>query len=365
MAVRVALQCSEADSRLILGDENPAARLLNRPGEAIYNAANGAVEGNILFQVLLLKDDSRETLLQKIRQKANDSKLKNLSAPIVFEGNAPADFESNQEVVNLINSKVWPQSVKTVKAWLGEPIAIKPHTSALFRKQSRSNLLIIGQNEEAATAMLLNSMIGLATQQSPSEASFAVINLSNVDADWHDLPAHLAESFPHEIKIAKRRDILSTIQDVAALVKQRLENTDSSAEARLYLTIFGLNRARDLRSEDSYTPSSGAEDLNLILREGPDVGVHTLIWCDTIANFERVLERRILAEFDMRVALQMSLDDSNSLIDSALANKLEPHRALFYDEERAGSLEKFRPYSLPKMNFIKEMGAQLGKRTRS
>jgi len=365
MAVRVALQCSEADSRLILGDENPAARLLSRPGEAIYNAANGAVEGNILFQVLLLKDDSRESLLQKIRQKTNDGKLKNLSAPIIFEGNAPADFESNYEVMNLINSKVWPQSAKAVKAWLGEPIAIKPHTSALFRKQSRSNLLIMGQNEEAATAMLLNSMIGLAAQQSPSEASFAVINLSNVDADWHDLPAHLTGSFSHEIKIAKRRDILITIQDVATLVKKRMENTDSRAEARLYLTIIGLNRARDLRSEDSYTPSSGAEDLNLILREGPDIGIHTLIWCDTIANFERVLERRMLAEFDMRVALQMSLDDSNSLIDNALANKLEPHRALFYDEERAGSLEKFRPYSLPKMNFIKEMGTQLGKRTNS
>src|SRR6185295_18599814 len=51
MAVRIALQCSEADGRLILGDDNPAARMLSRPGEAIYNDANGLVEGNSLFQV--------------------------------------------------------------------------------------------------------------------------------------------------------------------------------------------------------------------------------------------------------------------------------------------------------------------------
>ena len=46
MAVRISLQCNDTDSRIILGDENPAARLLSRPGEAIYNAANGSIEGN-------------------------------------------------------------------------------------------------------------------------------------------------------------------------------------------------------------------------------------------------------------------------------------------------------------------------------
>jgi DNA segregation ATPase FtsK/SpoIIIE-like protein len=46
MAVRVALQCSETDAHLILSEENTAARLLNRPGEAIYNDANGLVDGN-------------------------------------------------------------------------------------------------------------------------------------------------------------------------------------------------------------------------------------------------------------------------------------------------------------------------------
>src|SRR5690606_11746333 len=37
MGVRIALQCSESDSYLILSEDNAAARLLSRPGEAIYN----------------------------------------------------------------------------------------------------------------------------------------------------------------------------------------------------------------------------------------------------------------------------------------------------------------------------------------
>jgi hypothetical protein len=37
MVVRVALQCNEADAYLIMNEDNPAPRLLSRPGEAIYN----------------------------------------------------------------------------------------------------------------------------------------------------------------------------------------------------------------------------------------------------------------------------------------------------------------------------------------
>ena len=41
MGVRIALQCSETDSQVILSDDNSAARLLTRPGEAIYNDQSG------------------------------------------------------------------------------------------------------------------------------------------------------------------------------------------------------------------------------------------------------------------------------------------------------------------------------------
>ena len=68
MAVRIALQCSEADAHLILSEDNSAARLLSRPGEAIYNDANGLVEGNNLFQVVWLSDDQRDNYLDQIER---------------------------------------------------------------------------------------------------------------------------------------------------------------------------------------------------------------------------------------------------------------------------------------------------------
>ena len=63
MVIRIALQCNEADAYLIMDDNNPAPRLLSRPGEGIYNDAAGALEGNSPFQVVWLPDGSRDKWL--------------------------------------------------------------------------------------------------------------------------------------------------------------------------------------------------------------------------------------------------------------------------------------------------------------
>ena len=78
MAVRIALQCSESDAHLILSEENTAARLLTRPGEAIYNDANGLFEGNHPFQIVWLSDDERDDYLRRL---AEFSSRQDTSAP--------------------------------------------------------------------------------------------------------------------------------------------------------------------------------------------------------------------------------------------------------------------------------------------
>ena len=88
MAVRIALQCSEADAHLILSDDNSAARLLSRPGEAIYNDANGLVEGNNPFQVVWLADERREQYLDAHPRAGPTASTVAAEAPVVFEGNA-------------------------------------------------------------------------------------------------------------------------------------------------------------------------------------------------------------------------------------------------------------------------------------
>jgi energy-coupling factor transporter ATP-binding protein EcfA2 len=361
MAVRISLQCNEADSRIILGDENPAARLLSRPGEAIYNAANGLIEGNNLFQVVWLPDEEREEYLRQIQEHANRLGWTPEQPQIVFEGNAPSDVETNRQLAERLNQPSWDQKLRAIPAWLGEPVAIKPHTAALFRRQSRSNLLIIGQNEKAAMAMLSAAVVSIAAHQSPQAARFYIIDLSKADADWYDLMPTLCDTLPHTVKIGRGRDVRKILEEVGEVLSERSLLEDEAIDEAIYLVIIGIQRARELRSVDVYTPAEAAEQLSTILRDGPDLGVHTLIWCDTYNNLERVLQRQDIAEFELRVALQMSANDSNNFIDSPAANKLDSYVALFYDEERSGILEKFRPYDLPKREWIEKIGESLYK----
>ena len=98
--------------------------------------------------------------------------------------------------------------------------------------------------------------------------------------------------------------------------------------------------------------------LNSILRDGPDVGIHSLVWCDTVTNLNRSLDRRALREFSMRVVMQMSAEDSSNLIDSPAAAKLGQNRAYFYDED-SGRLEKFRPYGVPPVEWLERIGQRI------
>ncbi len=141
---------------------------------------------------------------------------------------------------------------------------------------------------------------------------------------------------------------------------------DDAHHPSIYLIINALQRFRDLRrSEDDFSFSfdddkkdgGGAKPDKLLadlLREGPALGVHTLIWCDTVNTIERSLDRSALREFENRVLFQMSQADSSFLIDSPLAARLGLKRALFYSEEH-GLAEKFRPYAMPPEEWIERV----------
>ena len=164
MAVRIALQCGEADAHLILSEENSAARLLNRPGEAIYNDANGRKEGNNPFQVVWLSDQEREGYLKRIRERADQDGTRWKNWQIVFEGNVPALVKPQPLLDKLLRERTWSEPTGGAKAWLGEAIAIKDPTAAPFRPQNGCNLLLIGQRDEAALGIMATTLISLAAQ---------------------------------------------------------------------------------------------------------------------------------------------------------------------------------------------------------
>jgi DNA segregation ATPase FtsK/SpoIIIE, S-DNA-T family len=367
MAVRIALQCSETDAYLILSKDNAAARLLSRPGEAIYNDANGLVEGNDIFQIVWLSDDQRDDYLRRVRELAVQHGYVPPRPTIVFEGNVAADLAKNPLLHGLLEAPAWPEGVRGARAWLGEAIAIKDPTAATFPAQSGSNLLIVGQQEEMALGVTTAALLSLAAHD--PAARFVLLDGTPVDSPHVGALAKVCEVLPQRVLVAGWRDVAAALGEVTAEVERR-QKAPQEPHAPLYLLVYALPRFRDLRrAEDDFgfgrrgeeRVVSPAQQLATVLREGAALHVHVLVWCDSLNNLNRSFDRPALREFEMRVLFQMSAADSSTLIDNPAASKLGVNRALFHSEDR-GQPEKFRPYGQPPEEWLAWVKERLTRR---
>ena len=353
MAVRIALQCNEADSQLILADDNLAGRLLSRPGDAIYNDSGGLIEGNNPFQVVWLGDEERDRRLARVRAQLVTMPPRRTPSMIVFEGNAPAHLDENRALGNAIAARRAGSSPRTPLVWLGDPISIKDPTGVALARQTGANVMVIGQRDDAAIAVAATAVVSLAGQFPRGQCKVLLIDGTAPDAAEYGRLAALAQSLPIDTRVGEHRDaeaILASVHDELLL---RQASNLTMAPTWLLL-VHGLHRLRALRrNEDDYSfsSSSGAaltpdKVLAAILKEGPSLGIHVMATCDSATNLARAFDRNAIREFDWRVLFQVSASDSSTLIDSPVASRLGPLRALLHSEE-TGVQEKFRPYSWP------------------
>jgi S-DNA-T family DNA segregation ATPase FtsK/SpoIIIE len=367
MAVRIALECSEADAHLILSDENTAARLLTRPGEAIYNDQNGLLTGNHPFQVVWLPDPERVKYLAAVRDRAATTDLAEKRDPaIVFEGNIPADPRDNADFVAAL---AHPERTTHHEPalWLGAAVRIEPATNITLRRQGGHNLAVIGQHEEIGAGVLASSVLALAAQHGESGARFTVLDGTRPESHVPGLWGQLSATVGDALEVHPPRNAAAAINALADEVTRRTQSPEERF-ASIYLVIHDLAQFRDLRqTEDDFSFSFGKSNgkppapdrqFRTILKEGPAVGVHVLLWCESYNSLTRSIDRLTLREIEFRVASQMSGADSTSLIDSPAAALLGEHRALLYRDD-LGTQTKFRPYGPPTPEWLTWCAEQL------
>jgi hypothetical protein len=377
IAVRIALQCSDTDAHLILSEENTAARLLTRPGEAIYNDANGLVEGNHPFQVVWLDDSQRETYLDWMRPWADEfhKRLNGTHSatdesrwpePVVFEGNTAADPLLNPNVLDAVQQLTAPSIRTTVSSsvrscWLGEAVALTGPTQLQFGPRDGGPLLVIGRDEDAALGILSNSILALAGQGT-EPPRFVILDGSLPDSlaakTWRSL-----DSLIPSLNVVNPRDAAATLRQVVDDMHARQDD----AEPPTFVIAFDLSRFRDLRkSDDEFGGFGGFEKektvspsalFSEIVKDGPAAEVFTFVWCDGYQSAQRWLGRELLGRFETRVLFAMNANDSSNLIDSPVAGRLGPNRALLYRGD-LGTIDKFRPYKSLSPGWFEELRHQ-------
>lgn len=366
MGVRIALACNEQDSMLILSDDNVSARLLSRPGEAIYNDQGGLVEGNSPFQVCWLPDSIREGYLEQAEVLASERAIAARPAPLIFEGSAPAHLAQNTPLVEQLDAA--PGGMPTqIPVMLGEAVAIAPATSAFLRRQAGANLVTVGQQADPSMATSIASLISIAASHRASDLEITLLDGTPADDPNSGMLERLVEKLPHASQVVSFRDAGDAISALGAELARRLEDDGAAARNRVLL-VHGLQRFRVLRRaeddfgfSDSDAPPTPDKVFAEILREGPEQGIWTLVTVDTVQSLERVVDRFSMRSFDQRACFQQSATDSSTLIDSTVASDLGPNRAVLYSDER-GTTEKYRPWSIPSEAFIADAVARLSRR---
>lgn len=395
-ATRLVLRSPEPEVIALLGPDNTsAAELLERPGEVIYNDDGGRRDRNNPGQIAYIKD--REDAADPEHVISIPRVLKSITAlaqenphrlhpekAVIFRGNEGTRLAENEQLMALydyiqqhqsppearkvkemFNLREWASEDKPALIWLGEATEIKPHTAVALKRHSRSNLLIVGDSEEMAFDMLASALISLAAFYARGKAHFYIIDLSLKEEEWEDTCEHFQKSFGHyhPIHVRERREATKIIDTLSDLLAQRVAEYDENAPS-VFFILGGMHRLSDMRpvpgrfagARDDL--SEYANKVVEILKRGPNVGLHTILWVDSAKTFESYLGKPNLAHFGARIALQMSREDSQYLLGDIAASTLLPKRAILLDDERATQLEKFKPYALPAKRTEREAEIQ-------
>jgi len=353
MGLRIALALNDSDSQKVLSRDNDAARFLERPGEAIYNDKAGLIGGNSRFQVAYLGGEQLTVQLDAIVAHANAGGFER--RPLIFEGNRPAKITDNRELVTLVGSR--PSSMpRAMPLFLGEPTTIQErHVAFRLRRQSRSNLLILGQNESELLSVFLSVLASFAIGVPPCAATLHILNLANIDDPLHEL-LEVCQAFDQGVQLGGRKMVVQSIETVHEALVRRNDQVGGAEQSMqpIVLAIFGLQRATKLHREGMSTPDA-AKKLARILRDGPDVAIHSIIAADTHGGFLRCLETKDISEFDGRVVLS-SGDGGRVLGEQATGFKLKAGYGVLFEPERSEPLQKFKVYEHTIADWIRNTG---------
>lgn len=401
--LRMAMQMDKPTAAAVLAEGNiDSVDLIERPGEIIYNANGGTKGHNVFGQVVDMTLEVRKKALLDIHSISRERSHERREPLVLFNGLQATRLKRNPQLEQLTNMTTWLSLRDLNKqvisdpdwmadeypgvAWLGEAMRIGNHTHAIFRRRSRSNMLLVGASEETVFGVLGGVLISLIHCYQPGKAEFQIVDLSQVDEDspWASMtlafrdefgslfPTHVGKrTADSENNVSRYQTIL---QNVAKEFERRKSLRDENPDATNFgpsiffvAAIGGLNRAQSLRPVMGTRNEQASEDGQLLVKlvsQGPELGIHSVLWFDNMKSFTKLTgeDRSWLTHFDLRVGLTMPADDSRLLLRETDAQELPRLRALFRDEAATAGLEKFKPYAVPTTQEIAGYGVRLKKR---
>lgn len=189
-------------------------------------------------------------------------------------------------------------------------------------------------------------------------AAVEMVDFLPIDEGLDDFFAPLLEA--STVTVSRRRQLPALLQRLRAEVARRIDEDDTSSPASL-LVLYGMDRARDF-DQDSVDYDAEVdlpELLTQILRDGPEVGVHTFMWFETVSSISRRLPSSAVREASWRLAGKMGPDDSSAFIGVDGANSLREQQVLSANEDR-GLMQRCTTITTPSPQWVQDLLSELG-----
>lgn len=350
IANRVVFKSSPADFASLISLEPGEGMPRLRTGQCVYNSESGAPYDNNIVQGFFVSKKDIDEILARLGDyaKANSYACGQMK---VFRSAEQPEF---------IRRRVQPGDAgmrrpgSRIPIYLGESISVSEYdVNASLAPETANNILVIGGEQEVGEAICYHSVLSASMCHEAGEATLVVVSGMRPDNDLVSviLPTLEALPFDHYFPTAAE-DVEKTL----AAVKETIDNrrqANGPIPGNVYIAVFDFQNCRAFDRDTSgriEKPSSQAALLEYALRNGPSVGVFTILHTDNLESLGRV--GSVLSAFNYRVALQMSEGDSNKVVGSSAANKLfvfnrpsSRFRAYLRDNNRNLTI-KFKPYKI-------------------
>lgn len=277
--VRIALQMDPNACKQIFSMDNIEASILEKRGEAIYNEKPGRPKfGNQRFQVYKLEDNTSKKIVEFLNGKyipGSENKIDRYFLP--NENNA--SLTNNKDFISQLSGN----SRKTLypKIYLGEPAFIKVNRKSFqkedsyiqFKRAENSNLLMAGNDMNAASTLLGLILIQLLKQN--QDAKFHLINNFGGDKiEWRERFKLIEADNKESFKYHQKNEVADLLTLAEEEINQRKIN-EEACSANFYLIVLNLDSTFQ---KQGYNVSDQSKKLVNILKQGPDLGVHTIIY---------------------------------------------------------------------------------------
>ena len=331
----------------------PQPRLLT--GNCIYNNESGAEMSNDLTRSFFINasGDLENLIDEVVAFGKGHSELMDEHELRTFRSDELPEFTERILSDRHIEHQDAPREVGV---YMGESIAIAPcHLYVPLTKESNNNILIIGGQPNVAKGIAYHTLLSEVAGHTEKSCNVILMNFMMDDDPMQGVfdseMFAVISNFCNMQEVKSAEDVKDYLQFVKEEVIDARKADTSLALTHFFINIFDFQRGRmfDGTGSRGDMQSECARLLEYIMKNGPMVGVFTVLQVDNLANLSRLCYGA-QNMFCHRIALQMSEQDSDKVVGNSSANKLlvlnrpsTNFRGLYYNAIN-NSITKFKPY---------------------